>query len=46
MSTDNKTRRRNPKQYRALIDNLAVENGVENLYIEADVLNQALKIMA
>ena len=43
MSIDDKTRKRNPKQYRALIDNYAVENGVENLYIEADVLNQALK---
>ena len=32
MSVDNKTRQRNPKQYRALIDNLAIENGVENLY--------------
>ena len=43
MSVEDKTRKRNPKQYRALINNLAVENGVENLYIEADVLNQALK---
>jgi len=43
MSVDNKTRQRNPKQYRALIDNLAIENGVENLYIEADVFNQSLK---
>tara|TARA_B100002019_G_scaffold120941_1_gene103882 strand:- start:3732 stop:12302 length:8571 start_codon:yes stop_codon:yes gene_type:complete len=43
MSVEDKTRKRNPKQYRSLINNLAVENGVENLYIEADVLNQALK---
>ena len=41
-SVNNKTRIRNPSEFQNYVENLAVEKDVKELYIDAEILNQAI----
>ena len=41
-SVNNKTRIRNPNEFQNFVENLAVDKDVKELYIDAEILNQAI----
>jgi len=41
-SVNNKTKIRNPSEFQSFVENLAVDKDVQNLYIDAEILNQAI----
>jgi hypothetical protein len=41
-SVNNKTRIRNPNEFQNYVENLAVDKNVKELYIDAEILNQAI----
>ena len=41
-SVNNKTKIRNPNEFQSFVENLAVDKDVQNLYIDAEILNQAI----
>ncbi len=41
-SVNNKTKIRNPNEFQNFVENLAVDKDVQNLYIDAEILNQAI----
>ena len=41
-SLNNKTKIRNPNQFQSFVENVAKEKKVQNLYIDAEILNQAI----
>lgn len=41
-SVNNKTKIRNPNEFQSFVENLAIDKDVQNLYIDAEILNQAI----
>ena len=41
-SVNNKTKIRNPNEFQSFVENLAIDKDIQNLYIDAEILNQAI----